>query len=270
MNNLINIQNKFQSYLMTSECAINSEIEETNKISADTRLDIYRNAYRLRLIDALASNYPVLQKYMGDDCFQELALLYIDSHPSQFRSIRWFGNQLENFLREHDKYAEFPLLAELSKLEWHMTLTFDAPDLELINIETVVQIPPDNWTMMRFIPHPSVYILSFQWNAIQIWQSLSQDNPPPEPIQYDVSIPYIFWRKNLINQYCSLPHDEHYAVDSMVKGLTFGEICEGLCQWVDEQEAALRAASLLKGWISSGLISAVEISQKEKFDENNG
>lgn len=260
MNNLINLQNKFQSYLTTSDGEINTDIEETKKVSAATRLQIYSNAYRFRLIEALESNYPILQKYLGDELFQELALLYIDAHPSTFKSIRWFGDQLQNFLREHDEYTEFPYLAELSNLEWHMTLTFDAPDRELIDMETVMQIPPENWSMMRFVLHPSLYVLDFQWNVIQIWQNLSRDEPPPEPIKYNSTIPYIFWRKDLINQYCSLPQDENYAIHSMINGSTFGEICEGLCQWVSEQDAALRAASLLKGWISSGLISSIEIN----------
>jgi len=270
MNHLMNLQIKFQSYLINSENDINSDIEETKKVSASTRLQIYRNAYRFRLIEALASNYPILQKYLGDELFQELATLYINAHPSTFKSIRWFGDQLENFLQGHDKYSEFPYLAELSKLEWHMTLTFDAPDRELIGMETIMLTPPDDWSIMKFVLHPSVYLLDFQWNVIQIWQQLSQDNPPPEPIQYESLIPYIFWRKELINQYCSLPQDERYAINSIMNDHTFGEICEGLCQWVSEQDAALRAASLLKGWLYSGLISAVEMSQKENIDEKNG
>jgi len=267
MNNLMNLQNKFQSYLINSDCDINADIEETKKVSATTRLQIYSNAYRFRLIEALSSNYPILQKFLGEVLFQELALHYIDAYPSTFRSIRWFGDKLENFLREHDEYNAFPYLAELSKLQWRMTLTFDALDRELIDMEAVMQIPQDDWVRMQFILHPSVYILDFQWNVIQIWKNLSQDNSPDEPLKYDISIPYIFWRKDLINQYCSLPQDECYAIESVIKGHTFGEICEGLCQWVDEQDAALRAASLLKGWISSGLISAIEISQRETFDE---
>jgi hypothetical protein len=269
MNHLMNIQNKFQSYLITNDANIKMDIEETKKVSATTRLQIYSNAYRCRLIEALAANFPILQKYLGEEQFQELALLYIVAHPSTFKSIRWFGDQLENFLREHDKYTEFPYLAELSKFEWHMTLTFDAPDGELIDMETVMQISPDDWTIMRFVPHSSAYILDFQWNVVQIWQNLTQNDPPNEPIKNDVSIPYVLWRKDLINQYCSLPDDEHYAIDAMMKGHTFGEICLGLCQWVDEQNAALRAASLLKGWISSGLISAIHINQQENFHEKD-
>lgn len=270
MNNLMNVQNKFQSYLIAFDSGINTDIEETKKVSAATRLQIYSNAYRFRLIDALASNFPILQKYLGDERFQELALLYIDAYPSTFKSIRWFGNQLESFLQEQDKYTDFPYLAELAKLEWHMTLTFDAFDRELVDMQTVTQIPQDDWPMMRFVPHPSVYILDFQWNVVQIWQNLSKDEFPPEPINYEIATSYIFWRKDLISQYCSLPSDERHAIDYMMSGHTFGEICLGLCQWVDEQDAALRAASLLKGWISSGLISAIQINKQETFDEKIG
>ena len=45
----------------------------------------------------------------------------------------------------------------------------------------------------------------------------------------------------------------------MINGLTFGEICEGLCQWIAEDNAGVHAASLLKGWITTGLISNVII-----------
>jgi len=263
MSALMHLQNKFQSYLINSDCDINADIEETKKVSAITRLQIYGDAYQSRLIEALASNYPILQKYLGDESFQELALHYIDEHPSTFRSIRWFGDQFENFLQKHNE----PYLAELSKLEWRMTLTFDASDREIIDMTAVMQIPPDDWGMMQFTPHPSVYLLDFQWNVIQIWRSLSEDNSPDAPLKCDVPIPYIFWRKDLINQYCSLPLDEYFAIDSMMKGHTFGEICEGLYERVGDEDAALRAASLLKGWINSGLISAIEM---EKFDEETG
>jgi hypothetical protein len=38
---------------------------------------------------------------------------------------------------------------------------------------------------------------------------------------------------------------------------SFGDICEGLCQWVSEEEAGQRAASLLKTWIQLGLLAEV-------------
>lgn len=259
MNNLTQLQKKFQQYLMQSNQAIENDIEETKSVSTKTRLEIYSNAYDSRLVQALSSNYPILQKYLGHDQFQELAHIYIHNYPSTFRSIRWFGDKLENFLLEDDNYKDYPFLSELAKLEWVMTLTFDATDFKIIDNETVMSVNPDQWQMMSFLPHPSVHIISFQWNIVQIWQSLSQDKKPCDLVKNDFPVYYVFWRKELINQYCSLPDDEKQALVSMFNGMTFGDICADLCQWYNEQEAAIRAASLLKGWINSGLISGIEI-----------
>src|ERR1700722_154287 len=107
MNDLIHLQMKFQQYLMQSNYAIENDIEETKRDPTKTRLEIYNNAYHLRLIEALSSNFPILQKSLGFDQFQELAQLYIHAHPSTFRSIRWFGDKLENFLLEHNNYCDF-------------------------------------------------------------------------------------------------------------------------------------------------------------------
>jgi len=258
MNGLMNLQNKFQAYLMLSDCCIKDEIVGTGKVPVEVRLEIYGNAYRSRLVEALASNYPMLQIYLGDEQFEELGHAYMNANPSIFRSIRWFGDQFENFLNQHSDCQSYPYLAELAKLEWTMTLTFDATDHCLITMEDISNLSPEAWTDMRLIAHPSAHLIEFSWNVVQIWQDLSQEKIPVDPIQNEIPISWVFWRKDLVNQYCSLPQDESFAMNAMLKGMTFGEICEGLCQWVNEDEAAMRAASLLKGWIVSGLISEVQ------------
>ncbi len=259
MNELLTIQNSFQDFLIQDDKEIYQSIVDTGKVSAETRLEIYRNAYRYRLIDALAANYPILKIYIGDDQFEDLGIAYLDKYPSNFRSIRWFGDQLVNFLNDNLPYKSFPYLSELAKLEWAMTLTFDAADSEIIDIETVKSIPPEDWAKMRLQPHPSTYLLSLSWNVVQIWQELSEDQDPHEPIQNDHPVNWLLWRKDLINQFCSLDNEEACAIEAMLKGLTFNEICEQLLQWFDPQDAAIHAASFLKGWIMSGLISGISL-----------
>ena len=255
MNELLDLQNKFQNYLLDNDSAFKCCINGTEKISAGTRLAIYENAYQLRLIDALAANYPVLKDYLGCEQFNELGEAYLRKYPSTYRSIRWFGDKLALFLNENKSYNDMPYLAELAQFEWAMTLVFDASDASILTVEEVASIPPENWPDMRFQAHPSLRRLNLEWNVIGIWQSITQDEQPPEPVQFAEPISWVLWRKELMNQFCSIPVDEAWAIDAMLRGETFGEICEGLCQWVNENDAGLHAASLLKGWIQSGLLS---------------
>ncbi len=38
---------------------------------------------------------------------------------------------------------------------------------------------------------------------------------------------------------------------------SFGEICAGLCEWVDEAQAPARAAGMLRAWVDEGWIAQV-------------
>ena len=134
MNGLLDLQHKFQNYLMNTDLAFKSCIHGTAKASVDTRLAIYKNAYQLRLIDALAANYPVLKKYLGCEQFHELGEHFLKIYPSTFRSIRWFGDKLAVFLYEAKPYCDMPYLAELAQFEWANTLVFDAPDSHLLQV----------------------------------------------------------------------------------------------------------------------------------------
>src|SRR5690606_40146004 len=64
---------------------------------------VYADAYRLRLIEALAHNYPRLQQLLGEEEFSTVARSYLDEHPSRSVSVRWFGNRLAVHLGDRDR-----------------------------------------------------------------------------------------------------------------------------------------------------------------------
>ena len=135
MSGLHRLQNQFQDYLLNSNPLFQNSIVNTKKIPAETRLAIYANAYRSRLIDALAANYPVLQAHLGCAQFEELGQAYLSAYPSLHRSIRWFGDQLTHFLCKNSCYKEIPYLGELAQFEWTLTLVFDATDSTILQME---------------------------------------------------------------------------------------------------------------------------------------
>jgi hypothetical protein len=69
-------------------------------------------------------------------------------------------------------------------------------------------------------------------------------------------VEWLVWRRELSTYYRSLSASEAQALDAARRGWPFGELCELLCDAVGESAAALEAATLLRGWVDSGLISA--------------
>lgn len=257
MSALLNVQTKFQDYLLDSSTDFERMIVSPDKVPAQVRLDIYRNAYRLRLIDTLASHYPIFSIYVGDEMFEKLANDYINQYPSIYRSIRWFGDQFSHFLKTHIECLDFPYLTELAKFEWLQTLVFDGPDASLLQMEEMTSIAPSAWHTMQFRLHPTFHVINLSWNVVQIWQQLSDDETPAEPLKHPHEVTWILWRNDLIHHFRSLSEDEACAIKAIANGFTFGEMCEELTQWISEEEVGFYAASLLKGWILAGLLTEV-------------
>ena len=142
-----------------------------------------------------------------------------------------------------------------------MTLSFDASDEEIVKIEQMAAIPPDAWANMRFKPHASLQLMDFAWNCVNLWEAISNEEQPEKATKSENIVSWVLWRKDYMNRFYSLTAEEAWALDALIKGATFGELCEGLCEWCDEQEVGMRAASLLKGWIQSGLLAEIELEE---------
>ncbi|MEO8009940.1 MAG: DNA-binding domain-containing protein, partial [Betaproteobacteria bacterium] len=149
----------FQDHVLTGNPAIDCQIEGDSAELRNTRLGIYRDAYRLRLIEVLGNDYEVLHVYLGDDLFNALAGDYIDAHPSTFRNVRWFGGRLADFLRATPRYAEHQELAEIAQFEWSLGQAFDSPDEDAVRFEAVAAVAPEAWPELRFKSHPALRML---------------------------------------------------------------------------------------------------------------
>src|SRR5688572_873990 len=91
---LYELQKKFQDYVLSPQPGMEREIVSTPEADAKTRLEIYSDAYRLRLIEALATDYVAVKTLAGEEQFERLARAFIETHPSTYYNVRWFGESL--------------------------------------------------------------------------------------------------------------------------------------------------------------------------------
>ncbi|KTD78828.1 DNA-binding domain-containing protein [Legionella waltersii] len=254
MNELTKLQEEFLNYLTNTDLAIVPSIQSSSNLSAQERLAIYGNAYETRLIEALETNFPALKFYLGEQEFYQLGRKYLREYPSNYKSIRWFGGQLEEFMQKD--YPKAPYLSELAFFEWTMSLAFDAKDSKVLSITDLQNLPIEAWDTLSFSLHPSSYILDMHWNTPAQWKSIVENNLIIEWIKEPTPYSVIVWRKNLSLQFCSLSNEESWALKSLKDGRSFTDLCVGLYEWYGE-EAGMQAASLLKGWTEAGLLTSM-------------
>jgi hypothetical protein len=255
---LAQLQREFQDYLLRGNGAVAARVVGTARVPAATRLGIYAGAYRSRLAEALASNYPVLAKLLGEADFGSLAAEYIAAHDSPFFSIRYYGDGLATFLAAREHYAAAPVLSELAQWEWSMSSVFDAADAAPLGVGDLARIAPAHWAQLRFRWHPSMQRLTLWWNVPQLWKALSEDGERPEMTLGATATEWLLWREQLTSYYRSLAKTEAGVLDAARSGWPFGELCALLCEELGDSEAPAHAAALLRGWITAGLIVEVD------------
>lgn len=249
------LQRAVQRHMLHADGDVLSEVNESAKVPVAIRLGIYSNAYRIRLTEGLGANYPQLQSVLGDEYFEALALEYIEARPSMHYSIRWFGSDLEAYLRE--TRPSQPWFAELAQWEWALASAFDATDAEPVRMEALAAVEPDRWWTLRFDLHPSLTQLSLETNASAIYKALANEDDPPDPVVLDTAQDWILWRHELTTHFRSTPASEARALQLVRADATFEGLCEALCEWYAEEDVPAQAAGFLKGWVAEGLIVAV-------------
>lgn len=254
MSKLAQLQADFQASILNSDADLfKKKVVDDAKVGAEKRLNIYADAYRLRIIEALATAYPKLHSLLGDDLFDNTVRQYIDQYPSKYRNMRWVGDKMSEHLQ--NVLPEHPIAAELADFEWALGLAFDAKDVPVVGIDQLSEIAPETWGDLRFSLHPSVQLLDLHWNVVPVWQALDAEQAPPTLTQHHM--PCLVWRTDLNSHYRSLDAQEFSALLQLKSGANFGSLCESLFDSLGES-ATQQAAQYLASWLQAGLISQIK------------
>lgn len=255
------LQRHFQDYLLGGDGRIAATVNDSPRADGATLLNVYREAYALRLVEILGQDYPKTKTMLGDDNFAAMARAYLAAFPSVSFTVRWFGRHLADFLADTAPWSEHAVLAEMATLEWALGEAFDAPDVTPIGPDSIAAVPHAGWPGLTFILHPSLRRHLFHHAVPELWQQLEREEQPTLPVPaYDTPRSFLVWREGLETVYRGVDTDEAWAVDQLDQGTSFGVLCEGLTQFHDPAAAAGRAAQLLKQWLSDGLIASYALS----------
>ena len=257
MSTLIERQRSFQAFVLGEADAAPATIAGTGGASAETRLDVYAQAIRLRFLEVLGEDYPGLNAMLGDEEFARLARAYARAHPSTHPSIRWFGRHLPAFVRATPPWRAQPIVGEMAAFEWAKSELVDAADAPVVRVEDIAAIPADRWVDIRPRLAPALRRLALEWNVPAVWSAGDGDETPPAPARLARAVDWILWRQGVGIRWRSIDRHEAWALDACAAGEDFGHLCDGLRERVGADTAAFRAATFLKQWASDGLLAGV-------------
>ncbi len=136
-----------------AEHSVTDYIKPNDRLSSFERLEIYNKQYWLRVIGAVAEDYPALQAAMGEKSFDRMVLAYVKENPSTSFTLRNMGAKLPEWLAEHAEFAprRHDLMLDVARLEWAYVEAFDSASVAPLTPEDFAELGAESKLSLQ--PH---------------------------------------------------------------------------------------------------------------------
>lgn len=176
MPSLREVQERFAAALFDGEADSIATLIRVDGIDPGERLEVYRNNLREGFRKALALEYPVIERLVGEDYFRGLALELLAAHPSTRGDLHHVGAPFPAFLAERFAATEYAYFADVAALEWGYAEILIAPDAPIFDLGSLAGLPAECHAELRFQTAPASRLLESKYPVLSIWKANYTDH----------------------------------------------------------------------------------------------
>jgi hypothetical protein len=156
--------------------ALGELILPSRHLTPAERVDIYHGMYLLRMEEALASDYPALKHFLGDEGFLALVRDYLQVHPSRSYTLNRLGDALPEYVRDAAGVKRPAFCHDLALLERAVSQVFDEAETPPVGAQEVAQVPADSWEGVVLQPIAALRLLALRYPANEYLQSVRDED----------------------------------------------------------------------------------------------
>jgi Putative DNA-binding domain len=241
-----------------------SFIAPNSRLSPFERLEIYNRQYWLRVLGALAEDFPALRAVVGSARFQALSIAYLTEYPSRSFSLRNLGSKLVEWLGAHPEFAgrRHALAVDVSRIEWAFVEAFDAPDRAPLTLPQIAAL--DGASRLTLQPHLQLMALDYAADDLVLSlhkrekrQTSEAGVEDDEEAMPPVKLPRLrrraTWlaahRVDLSVYYRRLQREEFLTVDALRQGRPLGEALDAA--FADSPIPEKRRSACVQEWFGT-------------------
>ena len=235
--------------------AIDRTFAETSAFGRIDRLEVYANDYYWRLAGVLELHFPTVAWMLGHVQFHNLVTDYVLVSPSREPDLRRYSRDFPSFITAHQEGEQQPELIEVAWIEHDRVSLLDLPDETPLTSDSLATIELHEWPELRFVacksarlrattrPFTPMLALCREGQSLD----LARKHHPPAPGHT------LIWRRDLTVYHRDLRADEAGALQALLEGKSFLDICG-----VGEQAGPQQVATWLHRWAADGLIRQIQ------------
>ncbi len=235
-------------------------IRSKEQFAPQEQLAVYINAYRYRLYDVVAEDYPVLKEYLGKDAFYNLIWAFVNTaQPSHF-NIGRFALKLPAFVKgllPKDNFAH-----ELCQLETTIAQLTDPEETAPLEQKHLVGMTPDAFMESRLYPRTALQLAEFTYPVNDYYRKVMDEESPKKP-RRKASYLAVFRHEDVVWR-MDVEKAEYHLLTQLFSGKTVGDALE-TC----DESAASKLSEYFSRWMRNGMLAAFEYTGKPQEGDNH-
>jgi hypothetical protein len=241
-----------------------------SRLSQAEALSIYNNAYHQRLVDVSSAVFPVLYNSLGKEIYTRMWIAYMGKFPPRHGPIHHVGEQLPEFLRQHEQFRSLPAVADIAQLEYLLTFLFDRVDEIPCTLAQLQALAPEAWPGMRWQAKQDWALLYSRFDLEQYWRQMQEFissgaeagsadfGIQPLSVTPTLDTPnYLVLRRHLRMQFQAISAEMAVFLTSVQQGADFSTVCATLAEKFPQQDIPALSLSLLLKAIELELLCSV-------------
>jgi hypothetical protein len=218
-------------------------------------LEIYRNNLHEGFYKALALEFPVIQRLVGEDYFRQMGRDFLHAHPSRGGDLHAIGAAFPRYLRERFAGTEYTYLPDVAELEWAYEQAAIAADAPVFDVRSLASIAPDSYGELRFNLHPACDLVSSVYPILQIWQVNQADVDADLTVDLSTGPDHIVTRRTGLRvELVRLSPDDFRLLECFAHDATLGEALTTL----QRDEPAFDLGAALRRLIALELLTGLQ------------
>ena len=242
--------------LTTDNISMAKELD-TSSISAQALMGIYQNSAIANITSSLSLTYPVVEKLVGKDFFEQSSRQYIFTHWPTTANMDDYGENFPQFLAELEQAKHLTYLKDVAQLEWLFHQCSLAKDSIAFDWTLLANVAPADALQLNFILAPAVALIKSTQPIDKIWQ-MNQKNARENSelaLAGDSETNIVRFRQGLKTEMMSISASEFALLQSFVNGQSFAVAIES----ATAVDADISIDNTLKKYIQLGVIFGFSI-----------
>jgi len=221
------------------------------------RIELYRDMYGVRMIEAMEADFPAIAAYLGHHKFAHLVHDYTQRHPSMSYTLNRLGDHFPKFIAEETKITRKTFLSDLAKLELAMTDVFDEAEMPPLEAGALAGVAPENLGAAQLRTIPSLRLIEASYPVSEFFDDYRHERDLVAPRKRASWI--AVHRRDYSVYRMPLTRGAFAMLRSLQEGSSISEAIDAVIDTTGAVPQRDELFGWFRDWTAAGLFTSLEI-----------